>query len=126
MLLTQKGAVPSPPGEFSDRDLLLNQWRQVQALANEFWFKWKREYLPTLQYRRKWNEIRRNLQEGDIVLLKDNQAARNVWPMAVVTSAIHSQDGKVRTVNLRTTAQGTPKNFTRPITEVILLLPSTD
>ncbi len=41
MLLTQKGAVPSPPGEFNDRDLLLNQWRQVQALADEFWLRWK-------------------------------------------------------------------------------------
>ncbi len=30
--------------------------------------------------------MRRNLQEGDIILLKDNQAARNTWPMAVVTS----------------------------------------
>ncbi len=125
MLLTQKGAVLSPPGEFSDRDLL-NQWRQAQALANEFWHRWKREYLPTLQSRRKWHEMRHNLQEGDIILLKDNQAAHNMWPMAVVTSAIHSQDGKVRTVNLRTTAQGTPKTFTRPITEVVLLLPSTD
>ncbi|XP_067279227.1 uncharacterized protein [Pseudorasbora parva] len=126
VLLTQKGAVPPPPGKFGDRDLLLNQWRQVQALANEFWLRWKREYLPTLQSRRKWNKTCRNLQAGDVVLLKDNQAARNTWPMAVVTSAIHSQDGKVRTVSLRTTAQGTPKAFTRPVTEVVLLLPSTD
>lgn len=98
MLLTQKGAVPSPPGEFNERDLLLNHWRKVQALADEFCLRWKREYLPTLQSRRKWNEMCRNLQGGDIVLLKDNQAARNTWPMTVVTSAIHSQDGKVRTV----------------------------
>jgi len=126
MLLTQKGAVSPPPGEFGDRDLLLKQWRQVQALANEFLLRWKREYLPTLQSRSKWNETRRNLQEGDVVLLKDNKAARNTWPMVVVTSAIHSQVGKVRTVSLRTTAQGTPKSFTRPVTEVILLLPSTD
>ncbi len=95
MLLTQKGAVPSPPGEFNDRDLLLNHWRQVQALADEFWLRWKREYLPTLQSCRKCNEMRRNLQEGDIILLKDNQAARNTWPMAVVTSDMHSQDRKV-------------------------------
>jgi len=66
------------------------------------------------------------LQEGDIVLLKDNQAARNTWPMAVVTSAIYSQDGKVRTVSLRTSAQSTSKFFTRPVTEVVLLSLSTD
>ncbi|KAI7804924.1 hypothetical protein IRJ41_023810 [Triplophysa rosa] len=36
MLLTQKTGVPPPPGDFTDKDLLTKQWRQVQALANKF------------------------------------------------------------------------------------------
>ncbi len=36
-LLTQKfSAVLPPPGEFSEKDLLVRQWRQVQSLANTF------------------------------------------------------------------------------------------
>ncbi|KAJ8369941.1 hypothetical protein SKAU_G00099690 [Synaphobranchus kaupii] len=65
MLLTQKvGAPPTPPGDFTDKDLLRSQWRRVQSLASKFWSRWKTEYLPTLQSRRKWNETRRNLQKG--------------------------------------------------------------
>lgn len=86
ILLTQKVGVPPPPGDFTDKDLLTKQWRQVQALANKFWNHWSREYLPTLQYRRKWTRSHQNLQEGDIVLLRDSQAARNSWPMAVITN----------------------------------------
>lgn len=61
------------------------------------------------------------MQEVNIVLFKDNQAARNTWPTAVFTSAIHSQDGKVQKISLRTTAQSTPKTFRGPVTEVDLL-----
>ena len=53
-LLTQKVAVVLPPqGEFDDKDLFKRQWRQVQSLANTFWHRWRTEYLPTLQSRRK-------------------------------------------------------------------------
>lgn len=126
MLLTQKVGAPPPPGDFLDTDLHRSQWRQVQALASMFWTRWRHEYLPTLQSRRKWVEDRRNLREGDVVLLKDSQAARNEWPMALVTSTFPSQDGKVRKVEVKTTTQGSQKKFLRPVSEVILLLPKED
>ncbi len=49
-------------GDFSDKDLYTKQWRQVQALANQFWTRWSREYLPCLQQRQKWTVPARNLQ----------------------------------------------------------------
>lgn len=122
MLLTQKVGVPPPPGDFTDKDLLTKQWRQVQALANNFWNRWSREYLPTLQHRRKWTKSHRNLQEGDIVLLRDSQVARNYWPMAMITKTVPGGDGRVRKVELKTTAQGHSKTFFRPVSEVALLL----
>lgn len=51
MLLTQKSCLLPPPGDFTDKDLYNKQWRQVQALFNQFWTRWRREYLPTLQQR---------------------------------------------------------------------------
>jgi len=71
-LLTQKGhTLFSPPGDFQETDLHRQQWRRVQHLANTFWSRWRREYLTSLQSRSKWQEERRNLREGDVVLLKD-------------------------------------------------------
>ncbi|XP_038062985.1 uncharacterized protein LOC119733659 [Patiria miniata] len=126
MLLTQKVGAPPPPGDFTDKDLFKSQWRLVQSLASKFWSRWSHEYLPTLQSRRKWTETRRNLQEGDLVLLKDKQVARNEWPLALVTSTFVGDDGKVRTLEVKVTAQGTTKKFVRPIAEVVLLLPKED
>lgn len=123
LILTQKVCVRPPPGTFMDADLFRSQWRQVQILADRFWTRWRREYLPTPQSRRKWNVARRDLKTGDVVLLKDSQVARNDWSVALVTSVFPSADGKVRKVELRTTDHGTPRTFLRPVTQVILLLP---
>ncbi|XP_036418652.1 uncharacterized protein LOC118802279 [Colossoma macropomum] len=122
-LLTQKvGAFPPMEG-LSGKDLYRSQWKQTQVLASTFWSRWKREFLPTLQSRRKWAESRRNLQEGDVVLLRNSQVTRNEWPVALVTAAFPSRDGKVRKVEILTTKHGSSKKFVRPISEVTLLLP---
>ncbi|XP_047671761.1 uncharacterized protein LOC125145112 [Tachysurus fulvidraco] len=123
MLLTQKTGVPPPPGDFTDKDLYTKQWRQVQALANHFWTRWRREYLPCLQHRPKWTVPRRNLQVGDLVLLRDKQTSRNCWPMARISAVFPGKDGHVRKVEVTTTDQGNIKTFLRPIVEVVLLLP---
>ncbi|KAI7808136.1 hypothetical protein IRJ41_016509 [Triplophysa rosa] len=122
MLLTQKTGVPPPPGDFTDKDLLTKQWRQVQSLANKFWNRWSQEYLPTLQRHKKWTKSHKNLQVGDIVLLKHSEATRNNWPMAMITKAFSGDDGRVRKVELRTTDQGLSKTFFRPVSQVVLLL----
>ncbi|XP_059801749.1 uncharacterized protein LOC132378654 [Hypanus sabinus] len=119
-LLTQKAGAPPPPGDFSDK----KQWRQVQALANQFWPRWRQKYLPLLQQRQKWTEPRRNLQVEDLVLLRDKQATRNSWPMARITVTFPSGDGHVRKIELKTTDQGDVKIYQGPVTEVILLLPN--
>ncbi|XP_059841308.1 uncharacterized protein LOC132402471 [Hypanus sabinus] len=123
-LLTQKAGAPPPPGDFSDKDLYTKQWRQVQALANQFWSRWRQKYLPLLQQRQKWTEPRRNLQVGDLVLLRDKQVARNSWPTARITATFPSGDGHVRKIELKTTDQGDVKIYQGPVTEVILLLPN--
>ncbi|KAJ8007682.1 hypothetical protein DPEC_G00096700 [Dallia pectoralis] len=126
MLLTQKQSVPPPPGKFTEKDLFKQQWRQVQSLANQFWSRWKREYLPTLQVRQKWQDSCPNIEDGDVVLLKDSKAARNDWPMALVTSTFPGEDGRVRKVELKVTRDGSSKKFFRPVSEVILLLRKED
>lgn len=123
MLLTLKtGFAPPPPsGNFEEADLLREEWKRVQYLAETFWTKWKHEYLKTLQLRHQWQEKRPNLQEGDIVLLKDTQAKRNQWPTGIITKTLPGQDGLVRKVEVEVVKDGTRKTFSRPITEVVLL-----
>ena len=120
-LLTQKSrALKSIPGNFSSTELYSKQWSQVQHLANMVWTHWHKEYLPTLQPRRKWQGETRNLKERDLVLLHCKESPRNHWPLARISEAYISTDSKVRKVDLVTAKDGSTKSYTRPVTEVIL------
>ncbi|XP_073714092.1 uncharacterized protein [Misgurnus anguillicaudatus] len=122
ILLTQKTcSSPPPPGEFTDKDLFKAEWKRVQNLAETFWSRWRREYLSTLQSRQKWQDKKPCLKEGDIVLMKDAQAKRNQWPLAIIAKTLPSKDGLVRKVELKFIREGIQKTFIRPISEVVLL-----
>ena len=45
-----------PPGVFDVTDSYCRKrWRIVQHLANNFWLRWRKEYLSLIQERNKWN-----------------------------------------------------------------------
>lgn len=79
------------------------------------------EYLSSLQQRKKWQKDERNLTEGDIVLLRDNTLHRNDWPMGIIEKTQHSDDSRVRTIEVRVGPER--KIYRRPATEVVLLVP---
>lgn len=121
-LLTMKSKlVMPPPGEFQRSDLYCRKrWRVVQHLANQFWLRWKKEYVLLLQQRQKWNNPKRNFAIDDVVLLKDEECKRNQWPLARITSVYTDDDGLVRSVELRTERCKT--TLKRPIQKLVLLV----
>ena len=67
-----------PPDVVSEKDKFSQKrWRQAQLLANHYWRRWLKEYVPTLQERPKWQREKRNLHVGDIVLVGDDNVARS-------------------------------------------------
>lgn len=124
MLLNQKAStVLTPLGDFDMKDLYKKEWRQVQCLADAFWKSWRRDYLATLPVRRKWTGKRRNLEEGDVVLLKDFNVKCNEWLIGLIVKTIPSSDDKVRKVEVKIIIEGSAKVYVWPVSEVILLLP---
>ena len=101
-LLTMKTKVLlPPPGRFVREDLYSRKrWRRVQHLVNEFWCRWRKEFLQNLQSRQKWVHPRRESQVGDIVIVKDENMPRNQWLMGRITDTFPSEDGLVRKVKL--------------------------
>ena len=84
-LLTGKTKLILPrPGKFQKEDDCKQRWRRVEHIANEFWTRWSKGYLQSLQVRNKWTRQRRNFTEGDVVLLKDSNTCRNKWSLAKV------------------------------------------
>ncbi|KAI2666778.1 hypothetical protein H4Q32_026472 [Labeo rohita] len=102
LLLTMKSSIIlPPPGDFVKEDIYLRRrWRRVQYLANEFWQRWKKEYLLSLQQRQKWHKTNRNAKVNDIVIIQDDTTLRNDWKLAKVTAVYPGQDGCVQKVQL--------------------------
>ena len=111
-----------PPGEFQKQDVYCRKrWRAVQYLANQFWARWRKEFLVTLQQRVKWTAPKRNFQVNDVVLIKDEDCSRNQWPMGRVVNAIESDHDKlVRAVDLY--CPRSKSTLRRPIHKLVLLV----
>ena len=123
VILTQKLDVDVQPfADIEQRDMYKAQWNRVQCLAESFWKRWSCEFLQSLQKRRKWQIDVPNIKTGDVVLMKQADLHRDQWPLAIVTNAIKSEDGHVRKVEIRTIRNGVPKDFTRPISELVYLM----
>ena len=122
-LLLLRGSAEIIPGQFSEADSYSRRrWRCVQFLADQFWKRWRREFLPTLQSRQKWTRGSKNLQAGDIVLLTDETVPRGTWPMARVVQTFPSQDSVVRKVLVKTSTS----EFMRPVQKLVLVLEYAD
>ena len=124
MLLTMKNRFLAPlPGHFVPQDIYArNWWRRAQYLADQVWVRWRREYLQTLQSRSKWERRERNLSVGDVVLIKEDDAHRNDWPLGRITEVFTSSDGKVRSAKVASWKGEGAKAYTRPIASLVLLL----
>nr|XP_021336928.1 uncharacterized protein LOC103910029 [Danio rerio]XP_021336929.1 uncharacterized protein LOC103910029 [Danio rerio] len=131
-LLTLKPvtALP-PPGKFLEEDVYARKrWRHVQYLAEQFWSRWRKEYLANIVTRQKWNMPKRNLQINDIVLVKEENLPRNEWKLGRIQETISSGDGLIRKAKVllgdckldakgkRTTKQSI---IERPVQKLVLL-----
>lgn len=117
LLLLRQG--PSiPPGKFDqDSTNYRKRWRYVQHLADQFWRKWVKSYLPELQRRTKWTNVNPNIKVNDLVMIVDQPMPRYLWPLAIVKEVNTGRDGLVRSVRVRTRTT----ELVRPITKIVLL-----
>ena len=118
-LLLLRSGPTLPPGLFVREDeYSLRRWRQVQYLADVFWCRWIREYLPALHERQKWKFPSRNFAVDDIYLVLDENLPRCSWPLGRVLEVYKNQDdGLVRSVKVKTKCCV----LERPVHKIVLL-----
>ncbi|KAL6471732.1 hypothetical protein MHYP_G00203820 [Metynnis hypsauchen] len=132
-LITMKSKVAlPPPGVFVKEDLYATKrWRRVQYLIEQFWGRWKREYLLNISTRQKWHLPQRNLKVDDIVIIKDDNLPRNHWQLGRVVETVQESDGLVRRVKVQVGERkphrkqdphSKPSVIERPIQKLVLLL----
>jgi hypothetical protein len=102
MSLLNSALTPSVlPGHIVKSESFRDSWKTSQLMAQEFWGRWQRIYLPTLIPRKKWNFPHKNFKVGDLVLLKEYSIVKNQWFRGRVDKVLPNQDGKVRCLEIR-------------------------
>ena len=59
----------------------------------------------------------RNVTTGGVVLVRDKDMPRYLWPVRIVMNSILSDDDLIRKV----VVNGEPKTYVRPISELVVL-----
>ena len=86
-------------------------------MANLFWERWLKEYIPTLQQRGKWRRVLPNIKPDALVLLVNDITPRGYWNLGRVLETYPGPDGLVRTVKVKTK----DAVYVRPIQKLCLL-----
>ena len=76
-----------------------------------------REWVPSLSCRKKWYNLHKDLEVGDIVMIISTDSPRLHWPLGKVIEVYPGKDGHVRSVKL----QVGEKSLVRPIMKLCLL-----
>ena len=116
MLMLNEGTTDFPE-DFHRDEMYRRRWKYVQYLANQFWKRWLKEYLPELQRRSKWSKEEENIKVGDVVLLCEEVTPRYLWPLGLVVEVKQGRDGLVRSVKVKTKST----ELVRPVSNVVKL-----
>ena len=83
----------------------------MQQPLGQFWKRWRQEFLPSLNVRKKWFHARHSLKEGDVVLIVELNTSRGEWPLGREIEAYTGDDGLVRVVKVK----AKNKEYLRPV-----------
>ncbi|XP_048256637.1 uncharacterized protein LOC125382165 [Haliotis rufescens] len=90
------------------------RWRRIQELIRHIWRRWMREWLPTLNVRKKWVTSSRDFQVDDVVIVVSQDNPRGTWPMGRILKTYPGKDGHVRVVDVKVGGS----RLTRPVTKI--------
>ena len=93
------------------------RWRRVQELISHFWRRWLKEWLPSQNVRSRWNEEKRDLKVGDVVLAISSDLPRAHWPLGRITEIYQGKDNHVRVAKV----QVGQNSLLRPVNKLIHL-----
>ena len=82
------------------RPALTKRLRFIEETTKEFWSKWFLQVFHNLVPSYKWKQKYRDVQQGDIVLLKDSNQLRGEYRLARVKEIFPGEDGHIRRVKL--------------------------
>lgn len=92
---------PAEPEEVESKTSLLNRWRRIKLVAEEFCRRWKSEYLKELHRRTKWRKTQEDLRINDLVVLHSDSIGPKDWRLGRVVKLYPGLDNRVQVDDLK-------------------------
>ncbi|XP_045473996.1 uncharacterized protein LOC123680245 [Harmonia axyridis] len=92
----------------------LSRWQLVQRFQQDFWKRWRTEYLHTLQQRHKWLHPSTSIIPGTVVVIRDDNLPPLKWSIGRISSVFPGTDSTTRVADVAT-ASGTIR---RPVVKL--------
>lgn len=99
-LMGGRATINTPLVRFNGKAGLTRRLAFLEDLKTEFWTKWMAQVFPHLVPSYKWKKEYRDVQEGDVVLMKTESELQDRYKLAIVKTAFKDKDGHVRRVIL--------------------------
>ncbi|CAI6376545.1 unnamed protein product [Macrosiphum euphorbiae] len=93
------------------------RWDLVQRMFQQFWLRWRRDYVNSLQQRPKWSRPMANFKIGDLVILKEDNQSPLDWHLGRIIQLHQGADGLVRVATVKTRGS----TMKQPITKLAML-----
>ena len=77
-------------------------WTQVRQRLEAIWKRLLKEYIPTLNTRKKWLKPDAKLEENDVVWVLEEWTPRGIWPLGRVTRTFTGPDKTARSCEVKT------------------------
>ena len=103
------------PTQFQAEKDHRKRYVQSQAYSDAIWYRWLKEYVPTLNRRSKWSTPSdRELKTGDLVWIVEPTTLRGHYPLARVVKFNYGADAVARSTEVETSSG----NRIRPIVKL--------
>ena len=85
-----------------EKVLIGKRWENVTQMVRQFWNRWSKEYLTTLQQRNKWTTTQTSLQWGDLVFITSETTPPSKWLMGLIKATFPGKNKHTRVAELQT------------------------
>ena len=93
--------VPQGPFDLNESKSITKKFRFLQNLVSQWWNEWYQSVFPSLVPCYKWLQRHRNVQVGDICLIRYRKETRATYRMGRIQEVRRGGDGLVRSVVLQ-------------------------
>lgn len=124
-LLLGRATVDVPEIKLSGKASLTRRMKYIEEVKSEFWAKWFAQVFPNLVPSYRWKKEKRDVQVGDVVMLKDASLLSKKFKLAVVSHVKKGADERVRSVKLKYKSVGGEglTEVERSIHNVVVIVP---